>query len=65
MIYNKTTNGSVSETKNIEKSAKKYADMRSGSSSEGKEKTPSGTRVVVKGLAQIRVVNGKLQTVNK
>lgn len=64
MIFNRTMNGSVPESRDIDKLAKKYADTRSGSSAEPGG-VAAGQRIVVKDLAQVRVVKGRLQSVKK
>ncbi len=60
MIYNRTMNGSVSEVKDIDKHAKKYTDMTSGSSSDMRVREKK-KKVIVKKLARVKIVKGRLQ----
>lgn len=67
MIYNASRGGSVSESKDFDKTAKKYTDISSGSSSELTTAIANAKagRIVVRDLAQVRVVNGRLETITK
>lgn len=58
MISNRTSSGSVSEPKDLDKHAKKYTDVGSG----GSPDSPAATTepVIVRQLAQVKVMGGRL-----
>ena len=64
MITNRTSSGSVSEPKDIDKHAKKYTDVRSGGSPDSAEAVIA-TPVIVKQLAQVKVTDGRLTVTKK
>ena len=65
MIFDRTSSGSVSESKDIDKHAKKYTAARSGGSADSPISSPTEPVVIVTRLAQLKVTDGKLTVAKK